>query len=111
MSIHEVIPKNKIYSFKVKIVNTQLRHIMVGVVDQLIGRNNTHYSYNNSYSILYCGYNGHLYPKFGYYGDGFKSGDIVEVVVALSKAQIGFRVSGVTIAVISNCSVLAEANR
>jgi hypothetical protein len=43
MAINEVIPKNKIYSFKVKIVNTQSRYITVGIADRLTARNNSQY--------------------------------------------------------------------
>jgi hypothetical protein len=74
--INEVIQRNRVYRFKVKVVNTQNRYIMIGTVDRLKGRSNQ-YSQNQEYALCYYGNGGSVFPGSTVQGGGFKSGDTV----------------------------------
>ncbi len=56
----EVIPYNKIYSFKIKVVRTTSKSIMIGVIyykKQKFQRS----SYNSGYAVCYLGIDGSKY--------------------------------------------------
>jgi hypothetical protein len=40
--MEEVIPKDKVYRFKIKITNAQKSDLVLGIVDRLAGKNNQH---------------------------------------------------------------------
>jgi hypothetical protein len=97
----EVIPKDKGYSFKIKVINTQYSYIMLGIVDRLAGKNNQ-YSQGKEYAIYYYCYDGYVYPSnLGIKGVKINSGETMEVVVDLSKGKVEFKVSNVTKATVN----------
>jgi hypothetical protein len=53
--MEEVIPKDKIYCFKIKVVYTYNSSIMLGIVDRPAGKNNQS-SDEQNYAIYYCCY-------------------------------------------------------
>jgi hypothetical protein len=105
-----VIPKDKLYRFRIKITNTKKSLIILGIVDRLLGKKNE-YSHGENYGIYYDCYNGYVYPKFGCIGTAIKSGETAEVEVDLSKGKVEFRVSGIIKAAVNNNKMLTEGNR
>jgi hypothetical protein len=90
--MNEVIPKDKIYSFKIKLISKS-GDIGVGIMDKKQGKGNQ-YSQGQAYAVLYCS-SKQVYPSsYGTQGKGFSAGESIEVVVELAKGKIDFKVSG-----------------
>jgi hypothetical protein len=107
----EVIPKNKVYSFKIKITNTQKSDLMLGVVDRLIGKDKQ-LSHYEKYAIYFHCYDGKVFPNsLRIYGVKVNKGETVEVVVDLSKSKVEFKVSDIIKATVNNYKILTETNR
>jgi hypothetical protein len=58
----EIIPRNKIYSYKIKLSHISSSFVNLGIVDRLAGKYNQ-CSLGQYYAILYCGSNGKIYQK------------------------------------------------
>jgi hypothetical protein len=109
--MEEVIPKDKVYRFKIKITYTQFSCIMFGIVDRLAGKNNQ-YSYGQNYAIYYYCYDGRVFPySLGIKGVRINNGETVEVVVDLSKGKVEFKVSDIIKATVNDYKILKETNR
>ncbi len=67
------MPYNAIFTFKIKIIKTIIKGIMIGVVDELKQRNQRS-SYNSNNAVCYYGYDGSKYPSGGNEGNGFSQG-------------------------------------
>jgi predicted SnoaL-like aldol condensation-catalyzing enzyme len=79
---------------------------MLGIVDRVKGKNNQN-SQGKDYAVYYFCYNGQVYPRnLGINGEVINSGEIVEVVVELSKGKVEFKVGNLTIATVNNYNIL-----
>ena len=87
------IPRNRTFSFKVKIIHTKAKQILVGVVDRKVMRN-AQYSHTVGEAVSYYGLNGNMFPSDEYQGGGFKTGDVVEAVVNLEAGKVDWKVQG-----------------
>ncbi len=67
------MPYNAIFTFKIKIIKTKNKAIMVGVVDEKKQRNQR-YSYKSNNAVCYVGNTGNKYPSGGNEVDGFSEG-------------------------------------
>lgn len=85
--LNEVIPKDKIYSFKIKFTSVGSRDITVGIIDRKVGKNNQH-SQGQAYAIAYQDNTGKLFPNFGNQGGGIVQGEILEVVVDSKRNKV-----------------------
>jgi hypothetical protein len=56
------VPYNAIFTFKIKIIKTKNKYIMVGVVDEPKQRNQRN-SYSSNNAVCYYGINGCKYPS------------------------------------------------
>ena len=82
------------FSFKVKIIETKNRAIIVGIACiscvRIIDKKDI--SLNSDHIAAYG--NGYKWPKGeGKYDNGFRKGDIVETIVDLDKGEIKWRVN------------------
>jgi hypothetical protein len=70
---NDFVPANRIYSFKIKIIKTKNRQIIIGIIDESkqINQRSSHESKN---AICYYGWNGRKYPSELNEGGGFKQG-------------------------------------
>ncbi len=66
------MPYNAIFTFKIKIIKTKNKAIMIGVVDEPKQRNQR-YSYNSNNAVCYYG-KGAKWPSGGSEGNGFSEG-------------------------------------
>jgi hypothetical protein len=62
-----------IFTFKIKIIKTKQKCIIIGVVDELKQRNQRS-SCHSPYAICYYGYNGNKLPSTLQEGNGFSQG-------------------------------------
>jgi hypothetical protein len=70
-----VIPKDKVYCFKIKITYSINSNIVLGIVDRLAGKNNQ-YSFGKNYAIYYYCANGYVYPtNLGIKGEKVNNGE------------------------------------
>jgi hypothetical protein len=67
------VPYNAIFTFKIKIIKTKGKFIMIGVVDEPKQRNQR-YSYNSSNAVCYYRGNGYKCPSSINEGNGFSEG-------------------------------------
>jgi hypothetical protein len=67
------VPYNAIFTFKIKIIKTKNKDIMIGVVDEPKQRNQR-YSYDSNNAVCYYGYGAYKCPSGGYEGNGFSEG-------------------------------------
>ncbi len=67
------MPYNVILTFKIKIIKTKSKLIMIGVVDEPKQRKKR-YSCNSNNAVCYNGYDGGKYPSDGKEGNGFSEG-------------------------------------
>ncbi len=67
------MPYNKIFSFKIKIMKTINKRIMIGVVDEPKQRNQRSSSCSTN-AVCYSGYTGKKFPSGGIEGNGFSEG-------------------------------------
>jgi hypothetical protein len=59
----EVIPKNKVYRFKIKLSLITNNTITIGIIDRLKGKTNQYcWSNNYDYALLYAGFSGQVRP-------------------------------------------------
>jgi hypothetical protein len=63
------VPYNAIFIFKIKIINTKNKYIIIGVVDEPKQRNQR-YSFNSDNAVCYSGY-GYKSPSQVIEGNGF----------------------------------------
>ena len=64
------MPLNAIFTFKIKIIKTKNRNILIGVVDET-KQKNQRYSCNSNNAACYYGYEGYKYPSRRFEGGGF----------------------------------------
>jgi hypothetical protein len=67
------VPYNAIFTFKIKVIKTKRKYIMIGVVDEPKQRNQR-CSFNSNNAACYFGYNGNKYPSVVKEGNGFSQG-------------------------------------
>jgi hypothetical protein len=67
------VPYNAIFTFKIKIIKTKNKDIMIGVVDEPKQRNQRN-SYNSNNAVCYYGIYGRKYPSSIIEGNGFSGG-------------------------------------
>ena len=67
------MPYNKIFTFKIKIIKTKSKYILIGVVDEPKQRNQR-YSRNSNNVVGYNGKYGYKYPSGLKEGNGFSEG-------------------------------------
>ncbi len=67
------MPYNAIFTFKIKIIKTQYKDIMIGVVDEPKQKNQRKSSNSNN-AICYHGLLGRKYPEDRIEGTGFRTG-------------------------------------
>ena len=67
------MPYNAIFTFKIKIIKTNGKCIMIGVVDEPKQRNQR-YSYDSNNAVCYYGCTGRKYPSLVKEGNGFNEG-------------------------------------
>ncbi len=67
------MPYNAIFTFKIKIIKTQYKNIMIGIVDEPKQRNER-FSSNSNNAVCYVGWCGNKYPSFVTEGSGFSEG-------------------------------------
>lgn len=103
----EDIPKTRVYRFSIKILHTQSRYIMIGVVKRNQSQNQI--SCNTGHAICYVGYNGNKYPANQSEGEGFSVGEAVQVTVNRSTNTVQWAVGGAIRATVVN-SMLAIDN-
>jgi ABC-type amino acid transport system permease subunit len=73
MLVNEIIPFTQNYTFKIKIIKTTSKYIMVGVVDITKQKAATN-SYGSSNAVAYYFTNGYKYPNMGVEGAGAAQG-------------------------------------
>lgn len=101
---------NKTYKFKVRILKTTGRNLMIGITD-LKSQKNNRSSYSSGSSYAYYGPGGYIYPGSKTSGSGFNQFDIVEVSVELSNQKITWYVNGVQNATDSPVAFLNHVNK
>jgi hypothetical protein len=67
------VPYNAIFTFKIKIIKTKNKCILIGVVDEPKQRNER-YSNNSNNAVCYYGCNGKKFPSGVKEGNGFSEG-------------------------------------
>ncbi len=67
------MPYNAIFTFKIKIIKTKNKRIIIGVVDEPKQRNQR-YSWDSNNAVCYYGYSGYKYPSGVEEGNGFSEG-------------------------------------
>jgi hypothetical protein len=107
----EVIQKDKVNCFKIKIINTNNSAIILGIVDRLTGKNNTD-SHGQNYAIYYDCRDGSVYPQnLGIKGVKVINGETISIIGDLSKGKVEFKVNGIIQATVNDYKILTENNR
>jgi hypothetical protein len=86
---------------------------MLGIVDRVLAKNSP-YSHGKNYALYYYCSTGKVFPEsMGIKGEKAKNGEIVQVVVELSKGRIEFHINSFdkkSKLIVSN-TILKEDNR
>lgn len=101
---------NRAYRFKVRILKTTGRNLMIGITDVKTQKNNRS-SYSSGCSHAYYGPGGYIYPGSKTSGSGFNQNDVVEVSVELSNKKITWHVNGIQNAVDTPEAFLNNTNK
>ena len=87
------VPPRQSLKAKIRIIKTEKKNVIFGVVDSLARRHERSF-YNPIYSATYSGWNATTWPDQKKEGNGFKEGDIVEVIADRQIGKVEWKDNG-----------------
>lgn len=107
--INDKIPFAVNYTFKVKVIKTTSRYIMVGVIDS-VKQKAASTSYSSSQAVAYYFANAYRYPNMGVEGAGVSAGETAEICVNLQGKSVKVTVAGTLRATLAH-DILVDQQR